>query len=74
MVPLERSPVRPLTPAARAADSFVGTELDLIATWKPLKQFGFQVGYSRFFTGDYVQDTGPSSDANFGYVQATVEF
>jgi hypothetical protein len=68
------TPVRPLTPAARAADSFVGTELDFFATWKPLKQFGLQAGYSHFFTGDYVKDTGPSSDANFGYVQATVEF
>jgi Alginate export len=66
--------VRPLTPAARTADSFVGTEFDFIATWKPFKQLGFQAGYCHFFAGDYVQDTGPSSDADFGYVQATIEF
>jgi len=27
-----------------------------------------------FFAGDYLRDTGPHSDADFGYVMATVNF
>ena len=66
--------VRPLNTAARNASSFAGTELDFILTWSPLKQLSFQGGYSHFFAGDYLQDTGPASDANYGYVQAMIEF
>ena len=66
--------VRPLTPLARNADKFAGAELDFTVTYKPIKQLGFQAGYSHFFAGDYLKDTGAHDDADFGYVQATIEF
>ena len=31
-------------------------------------------GYSHFFAGSYLKDTGPSDDADFAYVQAAVAF
>ena len=43
-------------------------------TYKPLKQLGFTAGYSHFFAGDYLRNTGAHDDADFGYVQATIEF
>lgn len=63
--------VRPISPGA---DSFVGTELDLTATWKAQAHLSFLAGYSHFFTGDYAKATGAADDADFGYLQATIDF
>jgi hypothetical protein len=66
--------VRPLSPAARAAGSFAGTEIDAVVAWQANKHVALEVGYCRFFAGDYLADTGASDDANFGYVQTTISF
>ena len=66
--------VRKLTAAARAADSYAGSEVDLTATWKVRRELQIQAGYSHFFAGSYLSDTGAHSDADFGYVQATITF
>lgn len=66
--------VRPVTPAARDASNYVGSEIDLLMTYQPLKFLSIWAGYSHFFAGDYLMATGPSDDANFGYVQATITF
>ena len=63
--------VRPITPGA---DSFAGSELDLTVTYAPKKWLSFQVGYSHFFAGSYLKDTGASSDADFAYTQMTIKF
>ncbi len=58
---------RPITPGA---NPYVGSELDLTFTWRPLKWMSLHGGYSVFFPGDYVRNTGPAATANFVYVQA----
>jgi hypothetical protein len=63
--------VRPITPGAR---NYVGSEIDLTASYQPVKFLILWAGYSHFFAGDYLRDTGPSDDADFGYVQATLSF
>jgi len=63
--------VRPITPGA---PSYVGSEIDLVGSYQPKKFLSFQAGYSHFFSGSYVAATGPDGDANFGYVQALVNF
>ncbi len=68
------TPVRPLTPAARDAGRYEGSQIEVVVTWSPKKYFQLQGGYAHFFAGTYLADTGPSSDANFGYVQATFSF
>lgn len=68
------TPLRPLTPAAMAADNYVGSEIDFTATWNVNKNLSVQAGYSHFFAGAYLADTGPSDDADFGYVMATLNF
>ena len=68
------SRVRPITPAARNADNYVGAEIDLTVTYQPVKFLTFAAGYSHFFAGDYLKATGASDDADFGYVQAIVSF
>ncbi len=63
--------VRAITPAA---DPFVGTEFDVKATWTVCKNLSLEGGYSHFFAGDYLVATGAHSDADFGYLMATVKF
>lgn len=63
--------VRPITPEA---SSYVGNELDVTFTWSPVRWADLLVGYSRFFAGAYLRDTGPASDANFFYLQVGVNF
>jgi len=66
--------IRNPTPAARNADTFVGTEFDLTISYSPLKWVKLQAGYSHFFAGDYLRATGPATDADFGYLQTTLSF
>lgn len=66
--------VRPLNTAARNASSYTGAEIDVIATWNATKNVQLQGGYSHFFAGSYLSDTGASSDADFAYIQAKVAF
>ena len=59
--------------------NFVGSELDLVATWTLRPYAIAQVGYSHFFVGDYVERSlsGPahgSRDADFVYAQLTLNF
>jgi len=66
--------VRPLTPMARAASNYAGTEADFTLTYAATKWLSLEAGYSHFWAGDYLKDTGASDDADFGYVQATLNF
>ena len=56
------------------ASNFAGQELDFTITWKPAREFNLLVGYSHFFPGAYLRDTGPADAADFGYMQAQVLF
>jgi hypothetical protein len=73
------SVVRTTTPDGRdvraiGASSFVGHEVDFTVKWNATKWLTVDAGYSHFFSGDYVRDTGPADDADFGYVQAQLLF
>jgi hypothetical protein len=68
------TPVRAPSALTRAAGNYAGSEVDLIITWNVNKHLQIEGGYSHFFAGDYLADTGPSDDADFGYVQAKVTF
>ena len=73
------STLRTRTPDGRdvrtiGAGNFAGQEIDLTATYELTKNVKLQAGYSHFFAGDYLRDTGPDSDADFGYVMTTFSF
>ena len=60
-------------------DSFVGSEIDLVATYKIKPWAIAQVGFGHFFTGQYVDQSlsSPSVgsvDANYVYLQSTLNF
>jgi hypothetical protein len=63
--------VRPVSPTA---DRFVGTEVDLTIGYNPKEWLRVLAGYSHFFRGDYLQNTGADDDADFGYVQTVISF
>ena len=57
---------------------FVGTELDAIAGYAVTRNAQLEVGYGHFFTGDYIRQSlagvGGAKDANYLYVQTTINF
>jgi hypothetical protein len=66
--------VRPLNATSRGASDYVGSEVDCVVNWTVNKYVAVQGGYSHFFAGNYLKSTGFHSDADFGYVQATIKF
>ncbi len=57
--------------ATTAVDDHLGDEIDLTADYKLNNSTAIQVGYSHFFSGDYLAETGANDDADFVYVQTT---
>ncbi len=58
-------------------NSHVGSEVDLTLTHSfelEEREVALLVGYSHFFAGSYVNDTGSSDDADFLYLQTTIDF
>jgi hypothetical protein len=60
-------------------NSFVGTELDVIAGYAMTRFAQLEAGYGHFFVGDYIKQSlsSPalgSKDANYVYLQAIVNF
>lgn len=49
----------------------LGEELDLTVSYKWIPELETLIGYSHFFSGPFIQDTGSNDDANFFYVQTT---
>jgi hypothetical protein len=66
--------VRPLNARSRNADSYAGSEIDVVANWAACKNFEFQIGFAHFFAGQYLAETGAADDADFGYVQTKISF
>jgi hypothetical protein len=59
--------------------NFVGAELDVIAGYALTRNAQLEVGYGHFFVGDYVRQSLSnaafgSTDANYVYAQATINF
>jgi hypothetical protein len=56
------------------ANNFAGQEVDLTFTYPVTKVLKLQGGYSHFFAGPYLHDTGAASDADFVYLISTIQF
>lgn len=66
--------VTQVRPIHANADNFVGSEIDLNASWKVTKNITLGAGYSHFFDGDYAKASGAASDADFVYAQVSIKF
>lgn len=52
----------------------IGSEIDLTLSYAWNKFFATSLGYSRFFAGDFIEETGSSDDIDFFYVSAQLTF
>lgn len=62
-----------------AYDSFVGSELDLVAGWAMTRFAQIEAGYAHFFHGEYIAESlaAPNygaRDADFAYLQLNLNF
>jgi hypothetical protein len=53
---------------------YVGSEIDLLLNWQIDRHLNAYLGYSHFFAGDFLEDTGPSDDIDFLYGAVTYTF
>lgn len=59
-------------PASSASE--VGQEIDVTAVWRVDRHLTVEAGYSHFFAGEFLDETGPSEDADWVYLQTTYRF
>lgn len=52
----------------------VGSEVDFVANYKFTQHLDMEFGYSHFFAGDFIKQTGPDQDIDFFYVQTQFYF
>ena len=52
----------------------IGTEIDLTVSYRINRNLQTAAGYSRFFAGDFIEESGPSEDVDFAYISAQYTF
>jgi len=60
--------------AVAGADSRVGSEIDVTVKYSFGPHTKGLAGYSHFFAGDFIKQTGPSNDIDFVYLQLQLTF
>jgi hypothetical protein len=55
-------------------NAHVGNEVDLTGNYKVCEYADLLVGYSHFFAGKYLRETGANDDGDFFYVETTFNF
>ncbi len=61
-------------PAGGSDASYVGSELDLLLNWQVDRHLNAYIGYSHFFAGDFIDDTGADDDIDYVYAAITYTF
>lgn len=52
----------------------IGAEVDLTATWAVARHVSLEAGYSHFFSGEAIRQSGPAMDTDFVYAGTTFTF
>ena len=55
-------------------ETFIGSEVDLLLNWQFDRHLSGYIGYSHFFAGDFIEQTGPSEDIDFVYAALMYTF
>jgi Alginate export len=61
-------------PGTATTARYIGAEVDLLATYDFTRHLLGYVGYSHFFTGEFIRKTGPSNDSDFFYAAIQYTF
>lgn len=63
-----------IRPGTSSDDRHLGDELDLTVKWRPYEHLTVLAGWSHFFAGGFVRDTGGGGDLDFVYLQSFLSF
>ncbi len=63
-----------IRPGTSGNDRHLGDEVDLTVTWRPYEHLTVLAGWSHFFAGGFVRDTGGGGDLDFVYLQSFLSF
>ena len=63
-----------LRPGTASRSRSIGGELDLLINWQIDQHLSAYGGYSHFFAGTFIHDTGPSYDSDFFYTAVNYAF
>ena len=55
-------------------ESYIGSETDLALTWQIDRHSVAYIGYSHFFAGSFIRDTGAHDDIDFAYAAFVFTF
>ncbi len=54
-----------LRPSAGSRERYIGTQADLVLAWEPTRTLSFEVAYSTFKPGPFIEETGPQRRVHF---------
>jgi hypothetical protein len=54
-----------LRPSAGSRERYIGTQADLVLTWEPTRTLSFELAYSTFKPGPFIEETGPQRRVHF---------
>lgn len=60
--------------AGASDERYIGSELDLLLNWRIDRHLSAYAGFSYFWGGDFIEDTGSDEDIAFFYVALTYTF
>jgi hypothetical protein len=63
-----------LRAASGSNEKYIGSELDLLLNWQVDRHLLLYGGYSHFFAGDFIQETGAIKDIDFAYMALVFTF
>ena len=55
-------------------ETYIGSEIDLLLNWQIDRHFSAYFGYSHFFAGDFIDQTGANADIDFFYAAVQLTF
>ncbi len=64
----------PIRGGAPGASKYLGSEADLVLSWRPNERMKVAVGGAQFFDGGFVRDTGGGNDSFWFYIRVQVWF
>ncbi len=63
-----------IRPGSAGSSSEIGQEIDVTLTYRHDRHTIVELGYSHFFAGEFIEESGPSNDIDFLYLQVRYSF
>ena len=63
-----------IRPGSAGSSSEIGQEIDVTLTYRHDRHTTVELGYSHFFAGEFIEESGPFNDIDFLYLQVGYTF